>query len=116
MEKIEFDAEQCSLRLNGKNVTENEHIKMFQYHTVEVELKRVLTLTKQSWDSVSLEMLSEASDALKQADVAAITMHDGIANICLIKSNMTKVLKKIERPFPKKRDVRKGLVLCYCYC
>lgn len=28
VEKIEFDAEQCALRVSGKNVEENEHVRV----------------------------------------------------------------------------------------
>jgi protein pelota len=28
IERIAFDAEQCSLRLTGKNIVENEHVKV----------------------------------------------------------------------------------------
>ena len=38
VERIEFDAEQCSLRLNGRNVEENEFVKMGQYHTIDLEI------------------------------------------------------------------------------
>ena len=49
--RIEFDVEQCSLRLNGRNVEENEHIKMGQYHTLEVEIAHPITIEKQIWVS-----------------------------------------------------------------
>lgn len=29
VEKVEFDAEQCCLRASGKNVEENEHIRVW---------------------------------------------------------------------------------------
>jgi protein pelota len=28
MERIEFDSEQCSLRVTGRNIEENEHVKV----------------------------------------------------------------------------------------
>ena len=49
--RIEFDVEQCSLRLNGRNVEENEYIKMGQYHTLEVEIAHPITIEKQIWVS-----------------------------------------------------------------
>ena len=91
--------------MNGKNVRENEHIKMFQYHTVEIELNRPLKITKRCWDVVSLEILAEAGNPIKKADVAAITIQEGLALVCLIKSNLTKTCAKIDRPFPKQKQV-----------
>ena len=52
--KVEFDAEQCSLRLNGINRKENEHIKLGQHHTIELELNRPVHIHKENWDSVDL--------------------------------------------------------------
>ena len=49
--RIEFDVEQCSLRLNGRNVEENEYIKMGQYHTLEVEIAHPITIENQIWVS-----------------------------------------------------------------
>ena len=51
---MEFDAEQCSLRLNGINRKENEHIKLGQHHTIELELNRPVHIHKENWDSVDL--------------------------------------------------------------
>lgn len=50
VEKVEFDAEQVSLRVNGVNVKENEFIKLGQYHTVEIEMQRPLKLEKGFYD------------------------------------------------------------------
>lgn len=103
VEKIEFDSEQCSLRLNGKNMKENEHIKMGQYHTLEIELHRSLSIEKDNWDPLYLEILDEAIDPTKNADIVAVVMQEGIANLCLVKAAITKNCAKIERTIPKKK-------------
>ena len=54
VEKIEFDSEQGSLRLNGANCRESEYLKLGQYHTIEVALHRSLTIEKEHWDSLYL--------------------------------------------------------------
>jgi len=46
VEAIEFDEEQCSLRVKGVNVKENEYVKLGQYHTIEVELNRTAEISK----------------------------------------------------------------------
>lgn len=104
VEKIGFDGEQCSLRLNGKNVKESEHIKLGQYHTLELEIHRSIRIEKTQWDSLYLEALDEAKDPSKNAEVVAIVMQEGIANICLIHPAVTKTAAKIERAIPKKRQ------------
>ena len=54
VEKVEFDSEQCSLRINGVNIEENEHIKLGQYHTLEVECHYNYSLHKECWDDLYL--------------------------------------------------------------
>jgi len=46
VEAIEFDEEQCSLRVKGVNVRENEYVKLGQYHTIEVEMNRTAEISK----------------------------------------------------------------------
>lgn len=36
----------AQIRLKGKNLTENEHVKLGAYHTLELELQRAFTLHK----------------------------------------------------------------------
>ncbi len=56
VERVEFDAEECSLRINGKNVQENEHIKLGQYHTLDIEVGNPVVIEKDCW--VELFMLA----------------------------------------------------------
>nr|AAL87190.1 putative pelota [Oryza sativa Japonica Group] len=46
VESVDYDKEGSVLRVRGKNITENDHVKIGQFHTVELELKRQFTLTK----------------------------------------------------------------------
>eukprot|EP01036_Dinobryon_divergens_P030536 gene30536-39794_t len=106
--KVEFDAEQCSLRLNGINRKENEHIKLGQHHTIELELNRPVHIHKENWDSVDLDVLEDAGDPTKKAEIAAVVLQEGLASICLVKSSLTKVCAKIERTMPKKKEGNKS--------
>lgn len=103
VEKIEFDVEKCALRLNGPNVKENEHIRMGQYHTIEIELTRPFTVIKERWDSIHLDLLDDLADPMKRAEIAAVVMQEGLAHVCLIKAAMTKTCARIERVMPKKK-------------
>lgn len=105
MERIEFDSEQCTLRVTGRNVEENEYVKMGQYHTIDIELNQSMKLEKDCWDTIALERLDEACDPGAKADLAAIVMQEGLANVCLITSSMTISKAKIERRMPKKNQV-----------
>ncbi|CAB3359850.1 Hypothetical predicted protein [Cloeon dipterum] len=103
VESIDFDTQACMLRLKGRNIEENQYVKMGAYHTIDLEVNRKFTLTKEEWDSISLERVDQACDPTQHADVAAVVMQEGLANICLVTSSMTIVRAKIEQAIPRKR-------------
>lgn len=95
------------LRLKGRNIVENQYVKMGAYHTLDLELNRKFILQKVLWDSVALERVETACDPASNADVAAVVMQEGLAHVCLITPSMTLVRIKIDITIPKKR---KGFV------
>lgn len=103
IEAIDFDTLGCVLRVRGRNITENQYVKMGAYHTLDLELNRKFTLGKLERDSVSLERIELACDPTKHADLAAVVMQEGLAHLCLITPNMTLVRAKIETNIPRKR-------------
>ncbi|KAL1490746.1 hypothetical protein ABEB36_013393 [Hypothenemus hampei] len=118
VENIDFDTQACMLRLKGRNIEENQYVKMGAYHTLDLELNRKFTLRKQEWDSVSVERIELACDPTKSADVAAVIMQEGLAHVCLITPSMTLVRAKIDVNIPRKRkgfsqQHEKGLVKFY---
>lgn len=104
VDKIEFDAEQCSLRINGRNVQENEYIKMGQYHTLELELHHPYTLEKEFWDRLHLDSLYTAADQDRKAELLCVVVDEGLSHICLVTNNMTITKARIEKSFPKKNN------------
>ena len=72
VERVEFDMEQCSLRLNGKNVEENEFVKLGQYHTLDIVIGRPIAIEKECWDFIFMGILNDACDPGKKADVAVV--------------------------------------------
>lgn len=103
VESTEFDTQACVLRVKGRNVQENQYVKMGQYHTIDLELNRKFVLTKEEWDIVCIERIENACDPSKKADVGAIVMQEGIAHVCLVTPSMTLVRAKIEVTIPRKR-------------
>ncbi|GIX99495.1 protein pelota [Caerostris extrusa] len=55
VEDIDFDTQACMLRVKGRNIQENQYVKMGAYHTLDLELNRKFTLSKACWDSIALE-------------------------------------------------------------
>ena len=76
---------------------------MGAYHTIDLELNRNFTLAKEHWDVISLERIDNACDLTKRADVAAVVLQEGLANLCLVTQNMTIVRQRIETTIPRKR-------------
>ncbi|XP_050668046.1 protein pelota [Leptidea sinapis] len=107
VENIDFDTQACVLRLKGRNIVENQYVKMGAYHTLDLELNRKFILQKTLWDSVALERVDMACDPAASADVAAVVMQEGLAHVCLITPSMTLVRSKIDMTIPRKR---KGFV------
>jgi protein pelota len=118
VETVEFDTIAGVLRIKGRNMQENQHVKLGQYHTLELELNRTFTLYKAEWDTIALERIADACDVTKTADVAAIVLQEGLANVCLLTAHMTIVRQRVEMNIPKKRrgtstDHDKALVRFY---
>ncbi|XP_069044422.1 protein pelota homolog [Lepisosteus oculatus] len=103
VETIDFDTQACQLRVKGTNIQENEFVKMGAYHTIELELNRKFTLAKKVWDSVVLDRIEQACDPAQKADVAAVVMQEGLANIVLVTPAMTLLRAKVEVTIPRKR-------------
>lgn len=103
VEAIDFDTQGCLLRVKGRNIQENEYVKMGAYHTIDLELNRKFSLGKHLWDSVTLERIDNACDPTQHADLGAVVMQEGIAHVCLVTSSMTLVRAKIETHIPRKR-------------
>ncbi len=91
---------------------------MGAYHTLDLELNRQFKITKEEWDVIALERIDEACDVSKRADIAAIVLEEGLANLCLVTQSMTIVKSKIQTSIPKKRrgassDHEKGVQKFY---
>ncbi|KAG2396456.1 Protein PELOTA 1 [Vigna angularis] len=83
-EVADYDKEGSILRVRGKNILENEHVKIGAFHTLELELQRPFVVRKDVWDSLALEVLQQASDPGASADLAVVLMQEGLAHILLV--------------------------------
>jgi protein pelota len=105
----DFDIGAGQLHVSGRVAVENEHVKIGSHHTLDLELHRRFVLVKGEdekgglWDSVALEMLREACETERKAELWAIVMGEGIANICLITEHQTILRQRIEIAVPRKR-------------
>ena len=79
IEKTDFDTQAGALHVAGPVSEENKYVKMGQYHTLDLELQRNVTIIKEEWDSVALDRVKEACDATKKAEIGAVVLHEGTA-------------------------------------
>ncbi|KAH7664173.1 Translation release factor pelota protein [Dioscorea alata] len=102
VEDVDYDKEGMLLRIRGRNIIENDHVKIGQFHTIEIEPHRPFILRKVVWDSLALEVLQQACDPSATADLAVILMQEGLAHIFLIGRSMTITRCRIETSIPRK--------------
>ncbi|XP_076812620.1 protein pelota homolog [Clavelina lepadiformis] len=103
VETIDFDSQACALHVKGRNIQENQYVKMGAYHTLDLEPNRKFILGKRCWDTVHLDRINIACDPSQNADVAAVVMQEGLAHVCLVLASMTLIRAKIEVQIPRKR-------------
>lgn len=96
-----------SLRLQGRNQTESDLIKLNQYHSVDISISSSFTLNKDCWEAY-MDLLNEISSPIPKEHVIIITMQFGLANICLVGHEATIVVDKVEKSIPKKRQLVNG--------
>ncbi|KAG8066540.1 hypothetical protein GUJ93_ZPchr0004g39149 [Zizania palustris] len=102
VESVDYDKEGSVLRVRGKNITENDHVKIGQFHTIELELKRPFVLRKEIWDWLALDTIQQACDPAASADLAVILMQEGLAHLFLIGRSITATRARIEVSIPRK--------------
>ncbi|RDA88176.1 hypothetical protein CP532_6807 [Ophiocordyceps camponoti-leonardi (nom. inval.)] len=101
-----FDPVISSLRVSGVVASENDHVPRGSHHTLDLEVNRSFAVIKpDGWDSVSKSTLAQALSDDRSGALAAVVMHEGIANICLITQFRTVLKTRVESVVPKKRDI-----------
>ena len=77
VEKTDFDVQAGALHVAGPVAEENKYVKMGQYHTLDLETQRNVTIIKDEWDSVALDRVKDACDVSKKAEVGAVVLQEG---------------------------------------
>ena len=103
LQKIDFDPDALQVRLGGVVQNQNESVRMGAHHTLTLELHQNFSIEKDCWDQIYLEILEEACNPDRQAELAAIVMHSGLAHLCLVTGSLTVTKARIEMNIPKKR-------------
>ncbi|KAF8529040.1 hypothetical protein BU17DRAFT_73253 [Hysterangium stoloniferum] len=91
------------LQIAGRVTSENQHVKLGAFHTLDIEANRNVRIIKEDWDSMALERVTEACVEGRGAEVGAIVCGEGVAALCVVSEHMTVIRQRIEVPIPRKR-------------
>lgn len=103
VKKVDFDPDALEVRLSGKVQSENDFVRMGAHHTLTLELNQNFTLEKECWDQIYLDVIEESCNPERQAEIAAVVLHSGLAHVCLVTGALTITKARIEVNIPKKR-------------
>ncbi|MCJ1298272.1 Translation factor pelota [Hypocenomyce scalaris] len=107
---IDFDTQASTLHVSGQIAQETKFAKVGQFHTLDLELGRNFTLEKvgsdgEGWDSVARNIVREACDEARGAEVWAVVMQEGLANLAVLTGSRTVLRQRVEVAVPRKRGV-----------
>lgn len=102
---IEWDQEISEIRVNGKNQTECDFVKLGASHTLEISVNRAVMITKDEWDLEHVRRFRQACDRSSNgATICAMLISDiGECRVFLCGGTRTTCVAKIERAIPKKK-------------
>lgn len=103
VKKVDFDPDSLQVRLSGTTQSESDHVRLGAHHTLTLELHQNFSIEKISWDQIYLDILEEACNPEKQAEVATVLMHQGLCHVLLCAGALTITKQRIEVNIPKKR-------------
>lgn len=101
---LDFDPAASQLHVQGKVAENNTYVAQGQFHTLDLELHRNFTLEKaDGWDSIALQILRESVRTNSKAQIWAVVMQEGLANICQITEHQTVFRQAVRENIPSKR-------------
>lgn len=93
----------AALLIAGRVTSENQHVKLGAFHTLDIEANRDVRIEKaDGWDSIALGRVEEAIIPGRGAEVGAIVCGEGTAAFCLLSEHMTLVAHRISVHIPRK--------------
>lgn len=102
VKSFEYDPSVVMMRVTGRVATENKHVRVGAFHTLELEPHRAFSIEKESWDSIHLERLKISLDPATDADLGAIVMEEGLAHVLMVSRSLTLTRSRIQMAIPRK--------------
>ncbi|KAM7510746.1 hypothetical protein LguiB_009621 [Lonicera macranthoides] len=93
---VNYNKNSSAIRVKGKSLFSNEHVKASVFHTLEIKNKE-FNLVKQNWDEDSINSLAEASNRTNRSYLAVVLMQEGLAHIFSVGKTLTVTLFSIDR-------------------
>ncbi|RNF09441.1 eukaryotic peptide chain release factor subunit 1 [Trypanosoma rangeli] len=100
--QVDFSPEE--LRVQGINVSENEHVKLGAHHTLSIITfpPQDITIVKKEWNDITEARLKEACSSEARSDTVAVIMDNGTANLLLVTPSFMYPKAKVEVTIAKK--------------
>jgi len=93
----------AALHISGRVTSENQHVKLGAFHTLDIEINRDVRIEKkEGWDSIALSRVTESCVPGRGAEVGAIVCGEGSAAFCLLSQHLTLVTHRISASIPRK--------------
>jgi protein pelota len=93
----------ASLHISGQVTSENEHVRMGAFHTLDIEANRDVRIEKANgWDSIAISRVDESCVPGRGAEVGAVVCGEGTAAFCLLSQHMTVITHRLSVPIPRK--------------
>lgn len=108
VKSVEYDSAGDCIRFSGKNVEENQWVKLGAHHTIETVLNNKITVGKACWDFMYLQSLEMATDVHKTSEVAVVLLEAGMANFHLLTAVLAKDVFRVSVALPRKRVTTTG--------
>ncbi|KAM7461575.1 hypothetical protein LguiA_029696 [Lonicera macranthoides] len=93
---VDYNKNSSAIRVKGKSLFSNEHVRASVFHTLEIKNKE-FNLVKQNWDEDSINSLAEASNRTNRSYLAVVLMQEGLAHIFSVDKTLTVTLFSIDR-------------------
>ncbi|KAF8845833.1 hypothetical protein BDN67DRAFT_961485 [Paxillus ammoniavirescens] len=92
-----------TLHISGRVTSENQHVKLGAFHTLDIEPNRDVRIEKiDGWDSIALSRVEESCVPGRGAEVGAVVCGEGTAAFCLLSQHLTVVTHRVSVPVPRK--------------
>uniref|UniRef100_A0A7E4W2Q3 ERF1_1 domain-containing protein n=1 Tax=Panagrellus redivivus TaxID=6233 RepID=A0A7E4W2Q3_PANRE len=101
---VGFDPLFKGIRFEGFTETATEYVDKGWGHTLEIGLNHPFKLTKRRWLPIDDQRIESSLEIRTEDSLAAVVLHDGVAQIYIVQRNMTFVKATVNMQVARKRS------------